>query len=82
MVSNSWNSHCYWYLLIKEEEKDVLSYFYIKIGFAGTCTALILLPLKYTMGIRLSPEDEMRGLDYIGKMICSFSVYFLLNIIF
>lgn len=36
-------------------------------GFAGACTAGILLPLKYTIGIRLSPEEEFRGLDHIGK---------------
>jgi len=36
-------------------------------GFATVCTAGILLPLKYTIGIRLSPEEEIRGLDYIGK---------------
>jgi ammonia channel protein AmtB len=39
----------------------------MKIGFAGTCTALILLILKFTIGIRLSPEEELRGLDHIGK---------------
>lgn len=39
------------------------------LGFGGACTAGILLPLKYTIGIRLSPEEELRGLDYIGKLI-------------
>jgi ammonia channel protein AmtB len=38
-------------------------------GFCGACTAGILIPLKYTIGIRLSAEDEMRGLDWIGKLI-------------
>ncbi|CAF0734413.1 unnamed protein product, partial [Adineta steineri] len=33
------------------------------IGFASACTAGLLLPLKYTIGIRLSPEEELRGLD-------------------
>ncbi|CAF0734385.1 unnamed protein product [Adineta steineri] len=32
-------------------------------GFASACTAGLLLPLKYTIGIRLSPEEELRGLD-------------------
>jgi ammonia channel protein AmtB len=49
----------------------------MKIGFAGSCTALILIILKYTIGIRLSPEDEMRGLDFIGKV---FSFNYYLNI--
>ncbi len=66
MVSNSWNSHFYWYLLIKKKHQ-FLSNFSMKIGFAGTCTALILLILKFTIGIRLSPEEELRGLDHIGK---------------
>ncbi|UJR34341.1 hypothetical protein I4U23_021744 [Adineta vaga] len=36
------------------------------IGFASACTAGILLPLKYTIGIRLSAEEELRGLDWIA----------------
>jgi len=39
------------------------------IGFASACTAGILLPLKYTIGIRLTPEEELQGLDWIGKII-------------
>ncbi|CAF0817753.1 unnamed protein product [Adineta steineri] len=35
-------------------------------GFASVCTAGILLPLKYTIGIRLSPDEELRGLDWIA----------------
>ncbi|CAF3773420.1 unnamed protein product [Adineta steineri] len=35
------------------------------IGFASVCTAGILIPLKYTIGIRLSPEEELRGTDSI-----------------
>ncbi len=38
------------------------------VGFASVCTAGILLPLKYTIGIRLSAEEELRGLDDIGKL--------------
>jgi len=41
-------------------------------GFGSVCTAGILLPLKYTIGIRLSPEEELRGLDHIGKINYSF----------
>ncbi|CAF3889094.1 unnamed protein product [Rotaria sordida] len=33
------------------------------IGFASACTAGILLPLHFIMGIRLPHEDEITGLD-------------------
>ncbi|CAF5155574.1 unnamed protein product, partial [Rotaria sp. Silwood1] len=33
------------------------------IGFATVCTAGILLPLHFTIGIRLAHEDELTGLD-------------------
>ncbi|CAF4948047.1 unnamed protein product, partial [Rotaria sp. Silwood1] len=33
------------------------------IGFAAACTAGILLPLDWIMGIRLAKEDELEGLD-------------------
>ncbi|CAF0836647.1 unnamed protein product [Adineta steineri] len=36
------------------------------IGFAAACTAGILLPLKWTIGIRLAKEDEIAGLDAIA----------------
>jgi ammonia channel protein AmtB len=47
----------------------IIFLFVLNIGFGSACTAGILLPLKYTIGIRLSPEDELRGLDFIGKLI-------------
>ena len=36
-------------------------------GFASACTAGILFPLDWIIGIRLSPAEELRGLDWIGK---------------
>ncbi|CAF1594815.1 unnamed protein product [Adineta ricciae] len=33
------------------------------IGFAAACTAGILLPLHWTIGIRLAKEEEIEGLD-------------------
>ena len=36
-------------------------------GFSAACTAGILLPLDWIIGIRLSPEEELLGLDWIGK---------------
>ncbi|CAF1022207.1 unnamed protein product [Adineta steineri] len=36
------------------------------VGFAATCTTAILIPLKYTIGIRLSADEELRGLDWIA----------------
>ena len=36
-------------------------------GFAAACTAGILLPMKWMMGIRLAKEDELQGLDATGK---------------
>jgi ammonia channel protein AmtB len=41
------------------------------IGFAAVCTAGILLPLDWIMGIRLAKEDEMRGLDATGNVVFS-----------
>ncbi|CAF1382418.1 unnamed protein product [Adineta steineri] len=38
----------------------------LSIGFAATCTTAILISLKYTIGIRLSPDEELRGLDWIA----------------
>ncbi|CAF4932330.1 unnamed protein product, partial [Rotaria sp. Silwood1] len=34
------------------------------IGFSAACTLLILLPLKWTIGIRISVQDEIVGLDW------------------
>jgi ammonia channel protein AmtB len=38
------------------------------LGFSAVCTAGILLPLHFTIGIRLSKEDEIKGLDVTGKI--------------
>jgi len=35
--------------------------------FAAGCTAGILYPLDWLMGIRLNREDELVGLDVIGR---------------
>jgi ammonia channel protein AmtB len=35
-------------------------------GFAAACTAGILYPLDWIMGIRLAKEDELEGLDLTG----------------
>jgi ammonia channel protein AmtB len=40
----------------------------ILLGFGVGCTTLILLPLHFTIGIRLSKEDELQGLDVTGKI--------------
>ena len=32
------------------------------------CTAGILLPLHLTIGIRLTEEDELKGLDMTGEI--------------
>ena len=42
-------------------------------GFAAACTAAILLPLDWLMGIRLAKEDEIVGLDAAGR--CHRSIY-------
>jgi len=36
------------------------------LAFAAVCTAGILLPLHWTIGIRLAKEDEVQGLDAAG----------------
>ena len=33
------------------------------IGFTLTCSLLVFLAIKYTVGLRVSEEDELRGLD-------------------
>jgi len=40
--------------------------FFVVIAFAAACTAGILYPLDWIMGIRLAKEDELKGLDYAG----------------
>jgi len=42
------------------------------LGFAAACTAGILYPLDWIIGIRLAKEDELAGLDLAG-IILSFS---------
>jgi ammonia channel protein AmtB len=53
------------------------------LAFAAACTAGILYPLDWLIGIRLAKEDELKGLDLTGiiesflykiflKNICSF----------
>jgi ammonia channel protein AmtB len=37
------------------------------VGFAAVCTAGILYPLDWIMGIRLAKEDELEGLDLTGS---------------
>jgi ammonia channel protein AmtB len=39
------------------------------LGFAATCTASILYPLDWIMGIRLAKEDELEGLDLTGIIL-------------
>ncbi len=41
----------------------------ILLGFAAACTAGILLPLNWTIGIRLAREDEIEGLDAAGILL-------------
>jgi ammonia channel protein AmtB len=36
------------------------------LGFAAACTAGILYPLDWIIGIRLAKEDELTGLDRAG----------------
>ncbi len=36
------------------------------VGFAAACTAGILYPLDWIIGIRLAKEDELEGLDLTG----------------
>jgi len=43
------------------------------VGFAAVCTAGILYPLDWIMGIRLAKEDELEGLDLTGTIEFFFS---------
>ncbi len=47
-------------ILIKNLNKILL------LAFAAACTAGILYPLDWIMGIRLAKEDELEGLDLTG----------------
>lgn len=38
----------------------------VTIGYSVACTAVILLPMHYLIGIRLAREDQVRGLDNIA----------------
>jgi hypothetical protein len=38
------------------------------LAFAAVCTAGILYPMDWIMGIRLAKEDELAGLDLAGKI--------------
>jgi ammonia channel protein AmtB len=38
------------------------------LAFAAACTAGILYPLDWIIGIRLAKEDELAGLDLAGIM--------------
>ncbi len=40
--------------------------FFVVIAFAAACTAGILYPLDWIIGIRLAKEDELEGLDLTG----------------
>jgi ammonia channel protein AmtB len=50
------------------------------LGFAAACTAGILYPLDWLIGIRLAKEDELEGLDLTGKF--RFFYYQMKNNIF
>lgn len=38
------------------------------LAFAAICTAGILYPLDWIIGIRLAKEDELEGLDLAGMI--------------
>jgi Amt family ammonium transporter len=38
----------------------------VVLGFSIVCTAAILLPMHYTIGIRISRLDQVRGLDNVA----------------
>ena len=44
------------------------------LAFAATCTAGILYPLDWIIGIRLAKEDELEGLDLAGMTLLYFSM--------
>ena len=39
---------------------------FIICAYSAVCTAAILLPMHFTIGIRLDPMDEVRGLDTVA----------------
>lgn len=39
---------------------------FITCVYSAACTAVILLPMHFTIGIRLNPTDEIRGLDTVA----------------
>jgi hypothetical protein len=67
-------------ILLKDNRKERLIFIWFAgdkinnnfvLGFATACTAGILLPLHLTIGVRLTKEDEIVGLDAAGTLFCS-----------
>ena len=38
----------------------------VTVGFSAVCTAAILLPMHFTIGIRIDRVDQVRGLDNVA----------------
>jgi len=55
-----------WRLVNSTKRKTKIQKFSV-LGFAALCTAGILYPLDWIMGIRLGKEDELEGLDLTGR---------------
>ncbi len=38
----------------------------VAIGYSGVLTAVIALAIKYTIGLRISEDDEVEGIDFVA----------------
>ena len=47
----------------------------VAIAFSGVLTAVIALAIKYTLGLRLSEEDEVEGIDFVAHGESAYDIH-------
>jgi Amt family ammonium transporter len=47
----------------------------VAIGFSGVITLIIGLAIKYTIGLRLDPEDEVEGIDFVAHGESAYDIH-------
>ena len=45
------------------------------IVYSGVVTAVIALAIKYTLGLRLSEEDEVEGIDFVAHGESAYDIH-------
>ena len=49
--------------------------FLVAIAYSGILTAVIGLVIKYTIGLRLSEEDEVEGIDFVAHGESAYDIH-------